>query len=128
MREDLAMKQLLIEFASSNTVIFACCTGIRSLNWDGRAVVVGFAGGDIPTIPANILLVKNVEVSGLYWGAAAVHNPELFKQSSHEVISMWLQGSIKPHVSHRIPLAEANTALGIIKSRKSTGKVLLVDE
>jgi NADPH2:quinone reductase len=100
--------------------------GIRSLNWDGRAVVVGFAGGGIPKIPANILLVKNVEVSGLYWGASAVHNPTLFMKSSQEVITMWLKGTIKPHVSHRVPLADANTALDIIKSRKSTGKVLLV--
>jgi len=96
------------------------------LNWDGRAVVIGFAGGGIPKIPANILLVKNVEVSGLYWGASAMHNPTLFAQSSQEVISMWLEGKVHPHVSHRVPLTEANKALEIIKSRKSTGKVLLV--
>lgn len=100
--------------------------GIRSLNWDGRAVVIGFASGAIPKIPANILLVKNVEVSGLYWGASAIHNPALFMQSSKEVISMWVEGKVKPHVSHRVPLAEANDALDIIKARKSTGKVLLV--
>ena len=100
--------------------------GIRSLNWDGRAVVIGFAGGSIPKIPANILLVKNVEVSGLYWGATAVQNPALFLKSSQEVLSMWLEGKIEPHVSHRVPLAEANKALDIIKSRLSTGKVLLV--
>ena len=96
------------------------------MNWDGRAVVVGFAGGKIPQVPANILLVKNVEVSGLYWGASAVHNPKLFMKSSKDVISMWLDGTIKPHVSHRISLAEANKALDVIKGRKSTGKVLLV--
>ena len=42
---------------------------VRSLNWDGRAITVGYAGGVVPKIPANILLVKNVAVSGLYWGA-----------------------------------------------------------
>lgn len=96
------------------------------MNWDGRAVVIGFAGGDIPKIPANILLVKNVEVSGLYWGASALHNPQLFQKSSKEVISMWLEGRIRPHVSHRVALSDANKALDIIKSRMSTGKVLLV--
>jgi NADPH2:quinone reductase len=96
------------------------------LNWDGRAVVIGFAGGGIPKIPANILLVKNVEVSGLYWGASAIHNPPLFQKSCQAVISMWLEGKVKPHVSHRVPLAKANDALDIIKLRKSTGKVLLV--
>lgn len=89
-------------------------------------MVIGFAGGEIPKIPANILLVKNVEVSGLYWGASAIHNPSLFAKSSKEVVSLWLQGKIKPHVSHRIPLADANDALSVIKARKSTGKVLLV--
>jgi len=101
--------------------------GIRSLNWGGRAVVVGFAaGGEIPKIPANILLVKNVEVSGLYWGASAIHDPKLFRKSAEDVITMWVKGMIKPHVSHRIPLAETNKALDVIKSRKSTGKILLI--
>lgn len=88
--------------------------------------MIGFAGGGIPKIPANVLLVKNLQLIGLYWGATAIHNPTLFVQSCREVISMWLEGKVKPHISHRVPLAEANEALEIIKSRKSTGKVLLV--
>ncbi|CAE7814888.1 unnamed protein product, partial [Symbiodinium microadriaticum] len=101
--------------------------GIRSLNWDGRAVVVGFAGGGvIPKIPANILLVKNVSVNGLYWGAHAKANPALFAESARTIIDMWAAGRIKPHVSHRFSLAEANQAFEVISSRKSTGKVVLV--
>lgn len=48
---------------------------VRSLNWNGRAVVVGFAAGEIPKIPANLLLVKNVSCSGLFWGAHMKHDP-----------------------------------------------------
>eukprot|EP00602_Paraphysomonas_sp_CaronLab_P001316 CAMPEP_0185025264 /NCGR_PEP_ID=MMETSP1103-20130426/8286_1 /TAXON_ID=36769 /ORGANISM="Paraphysomonas bandaiensis, Strain Caron Lab Isolate" /LENGTH=354 /DNA_ID=CAMNT_0027558417 /DNA_START=35 /DNA_END=1099 /DNA_ORIENTATION=+ len=100
--------------------------GIRSLNWDGRAVVIGFAGGDIPKIPANILLVKNVSVSGLYWGAHTKHNPKLFLQSSSHIIKMWAEGKLKPHISHRFPLDKVNDAFSVIQSRKSTGKVVLI--
>jgi NADPH:quinone reductase len=104
-------------------------TGIRSLNWDGRAVVVGFAGGgDIPRIPANILLVKNVSVNGLYWGAHAKANPKLFAESTKTVVDMWAAGKIKPHVSHRFPLSQANKAFQTIMTRQTTGKVILVPE
>ena len=109
-----------------NTYNTLYVTGIRSLNWDGRAVVVGFAGGDIPKIPANILLVKNVSVNGLYWGAHARANPKLFLESTSAIIDMWANGKIKPHVSHRFPLDKSNEAFEVIASRKSTGKVVLV--
>jgi NADPH:quinone reductase len=100
-------------------------SGIRSLNWDGRAVVVGFAGGQIPKIPANILLVKNVSLCGLYWGAHAKGNPKLMAQSTSEVIRLWAEGKIKPHISHRFPLDKVNDAFDVIQARQSTGKVIL---
>lgn len=121
------MTSIVLSLCVQYVFNFRNVPGIRSLNWDGRAVVIGFAGGVIPKIPANILLVKNVAVSGLYWGASAIYDHALFAQSSKEVIAMWLEGKVKPHISHRVPLAEANSAFEIIQSRMSTGKVLLVN-
>ena len=99
---------------------------VRSLNWNGRAVVIGFAGGSIPKIPANILLVKNVSVHGLFWGAHLVHDPQRMMASANQLIQWWLAGEITPHVGLRVPLAEANDAFAAIVGRESTGKVVLV--
>ena len=99
---------------------------VRSLNWNGRAIVVGFAGGSIPSIPANILLVKNVSLLGLFWGAHLVHDPPTLLTSAQQLVDWWLAGDIKPHVSERLPLAKANEAFALIEGRQTTGKVVLV--
>jgi len=99
---------------------------VRSLNWNGRAVVVGFAGGSIPKIPANILLVKNVSVHGLFWGAHLMHDPATLMASARQLVEWWAAGDIKPHVSGRVPLERANEAFELVTSRKSTGKVVIV--
>jgi len=99
---------------------------VRSLNWNGRAVVIGFAGGAIPAVPANILLVKNVSVSGLFWGAHLIHDPATLQASAQQLIRWWLEGAIQPHVGLRVPLERANDAFEAITSRTSTGKVVIV--
>lgn len=99
--------------------------GLRSMNWNGRAVVVGFAGGNIPKIPANILLLKNTSLSGLFWGAHMFAQPKLFQSSCNDIVRMWGEGKIAPHISHRIPLQDINEALRLVASRESTGKVIV---
>lgn len=99
---------------------------VRSLNWNGRAIVVGFAGGSIPSIPANILLVKNVCVSGVFWGAHMIHEPRVLLSSAEQLVKWWLAGEIKPHIAARVPLSTPNEAFRLIESRESTGKVVLV--
>ena len=100
--------------------------GVRSLNWDGRAVVVGFAGGAVPKIPANLLLVKNVALTGVYWGAHLRHEPATLRASMAQLVEWWLAGELKPHVGARYPLAEAFDALTLVAERRSSGKVLLL--
>lgn len=100
--------------------------GVRSLNWNGRAVVIGFAGGKIPKLPANVLLVKNVSVAGLFWGAHLLHDPATLLSSANQLVEWWLNGDIKPHVCARLPLDKANEAFAMIEGRASTGKVVLV--
>lgn len=98
---------------------------VRSLNWNGRAIVIGFAGGTIPAIPANILLVKNVSVSGLFWGAHLIHDPQTMMASAQQLIRWWLDGEIQPHIGLRVPLVQANDAFSAILGRSSTGKVVI---
>ena len=93
--------------------------------FDGRAVVVGFASGDIPKIPANLLLVKNCSLTGLYWGAHAKHRPEVFGESITRVVGLWREGEISPVVGATFPLAAANDAVAALAGRKTTGKVVL---
>jgi NADPH:quinone reductase len=91
----------------------------------GRILIVGFASGDVPQIPANILMVKNITAIGYYWGAHRTFAPEIMKASFDELLSWLADGSLKPHVSRTYDLAEAPAALEALKARKTTGKVVL---
>jgi NADPH:quinone reductase len=98
---------------------------LRCIAWGGRIVVIGFAGGKIPQIPANILLVKNIDAIGYYWGSYRQHRPELVRQSYEKLLGWFEAGKLQPHVSHRLPLEEAGRALDLLKTRAATGKVVL---
>jgi NADPH2:quinone reductase len=99
---------------------------LRAVKAGGRILVVGFASGTTPQIPANILLVKNIDVLGYYWGGYRAINPRLMRDSLAECLKWWAQGKLKTHVSHQLPLSEAAKALDLLKSRGSTGKVALL--
>ncbi|MBT6095758.1 MAG: NADPH:quinone oxidoreductase family protein [Rhodospirillaceae bacterium] len=91
----------------------------------GRILVVGFASGTVPQVPANIILVKNITVIGYYWGAHRKFDQDLVQQSFAELLDWYRAGDLKPHVSHTFPLEQAAEAMAMLKSRKSTGKVVL---
>ncbi len=90
-----------------------------------RILPIGFAGGGVPQIPANILLVKNQTVHGLYFGGIAEHRPGIAAASLMALFGWYERGWIKPHVSHVLPLAEANEALRLLRDRAATGKVVI---
>ena len=98
---------------------------LRSTNWNGRLIVVGFAGGTVQQIPANILLVKNLSVHGFYWGSYRQHQPDLLPPAFAQMFSWWESGKLKPRISGRYDLAEAKTALRLVAERKATGKIVL---
>ena len=98
---------------------------LRSIAFEGRILVIGFAGGTVPQIPANHLLVKNVDVIGLNWPAYAELNPQVMTESFRILIGWYLQGAMQPHVSATYPLEQAVEALRCVVSRKSTGKVVI---
>ena len=98
---------------------------MRSIAWEGRLVVIGFASGRVPVAKANILLVKNVSVVGFYWGSYNIKKPEVVMQSLKTLLEWYDNGTIKPHISHEMPMEQAGEALEMMIQRKSTGKVVL---
>lgn len=98
---------------------------LRCVNWEGRILVVGFASGRIPQVPANILLVKNIAVLSVFWGAYRKRNPTLYRESFAALFQMYEKGQIKPQVSRVFDLAEANEVYALLGSRKTTGKLVL---
>ena len=98
---------------------------LRCVNWSARLVVVGFASGKVQQIPANILLVKNLAVHGLYWGSYRQHCADLLPAAFEQMFGWWREGKLKPLVSARLDLAEAKQGLAQLVERKATGKVVL---
>ncbi|MER2527154.1 MAG: NADPH:quinone oxidoreductase family protein [Candidatus Competibacter denitrificans] len=98
---------------------------LRAIAFEGRILVIGFAGGTVPQIPANHLLVKNVDVIGLNWPAYAERQPTVMTESFRILLDWYLAGAIQPYVSEIYPLEEAVDALHQVVSRKSTGKVVI---
>lgn len=97
----------------------------RASNPEARILPIGFASGDVPQIPANHLLVKNITVMGLYWGGYLKFRPEVVTSSLSKLMDWFEAGQLKPHVSATYPLSEAGEALELLRSRKSTGKVVV---
>lgn len=98
---------------------------LRSVAWEGRIIIIGFASGRISQIPANIALVKNVDIIGFYWGSYQIHKPNVPKESFKQLLRWFEEGKLKPHVSESFDLKDVAVALERLKQRKSTGKVVL---
>lgn len=98
---------------------------LRALAWCGRMVVVGFAAGRIPEIRANYLLVRNIEVSGLQWSDYRDRTPRKTAKAQVEMLRLYKEGKLRPHIMARLPLDRAAEALALIRDRKVTGKVVL---
>ncbi|XP_004307751.1 PREDICTED: quinone oxidoreductase-like protein 2 homolog [Fragaria vesca subsp. vesca] len=99
---------------------------MKVLNWGAHILVIGFASGEVPVIPANIALVKNWTVHGLYWGSYRIHRPAVLEDSVNELLSWVARGLITIRISHTYRLPEANLAFSAIKDRKVIGKVMIV--
>ena len=98
---------------------------LRSIAWEGKYLVVGFAAGDIPKIPLNLALLKGCDIVGVFWGSWVAKNPKRHQESVAELLNMYAQGKIKPFVSERFPLARAADAIKHLASRKAMGKVVV---
>ena len=98
---------------------------LRTLGWRGRLLVIGFAAGDIPQIPANLLLLKEVSAVGVYWGEFAKRDPAGNGRLLAQLFGWLAQGRLRPVVSRRYPLAEAPNALQELLARRAVGKLVI---
>ena len=98
---------------------------LKCIAWNGRLLVVGFAGGKIPSVAANRILLKNISVVGLHWGAYAQHEPARVPETFDALFRLYAEGKIRPVIYRRYPLEEASAALAALGSRKTHGKVVL---
>jgi NADPH:quinone reductase len=97
----------------------------RSLAWHGRYLVVGFASGDIPAFPANIALLKEARIVGVWWGTWAAKNPQAQLQNMQELGSLVATGKLKPRVTEVYALDDFRAAFDSITGRRAQGKVIL---
>ena len=98
---------------------------LRSTAWNGRFLVIGFAAGDIPKIPLNLPLLKGCSVVGVFWGAFAGRQPQRHRQNIAELLRLWKEGKLRPHVSSTYPLERAPEAIRELADRKAKGKVVV---
>jgi NADPH2:quinone reductase len=98
---------------------------LRCIAADGRVLVIGFASGRIPSVPANLLLVKNFSVVGVYWGGFTKRDPAK-NRANFETMLRWIEeGKLRPPATTNYPLDKASQAMSALLERKSTGKLVI---
>ena len=98
---------------------------LRSLAWLGRYLVVGFAAGEIPKLPLNLVLLKGCDVRGVFWGSWTERDPDGHRANNADLLRWCAEGKLSAHVHAAYPLADAARALKDIAGRKVMGKVVL---
>jgi len=98
---------------------------LKCIAWNGRLLVIGFAGGEIPSVKLNRILLKNISLVGLHWGAYAKFEPERIPETMRALLALYEKGAIRPEIYRSYPLAEAGKALVALGSRHTWGKVVL---
>ncbi|WP_165668279.1 NADPH:quinone oxidoreductase family protein [Metapseudomonas otitidis] len=98
---------------------------IRSIAWNGRLLVVGFASGRIPELPVNLALLKGAAVVGVFWGSFAQRQPQDNLANFQQLFAWHAEGKLKPLVSQTFPLERAAEAINALGQRKAVGKVVV---
>ena len=98
---------------------------LRSIAWEGRFLVVGFAAGDIPKLPLNLVLLKGCQVVGVFWGAFAEREPQRNEANLAELVAWFREGRIRPRVDAVYPLDRAVEALQRLGRREVKGKLVI---
>ncbi len=100
-------------------------TAVRRIAWEGRYLVIGFASGRIPSLPANIVLLKNASLVGVFWGAYQMHDPIVIQKSFQQLLRWYAEGKLQPRVRTTFALDDAARALREIMDRRAMGKIVL---
>ena len=98
---------------------------VRAMAWNGRYLVIGFAGGKIPAIPLNLPLLKGCSLVGVFWGAHTRKEPAVHAANLQALFALFESGKIRPHVTELDGLDRFTEALDVLNTRRSTGKVVI---
>jgi NADPH2:quinone reductase len=98
---------------------------LRSIAWEGRFLVIGFAAGEIPKIPLNLALLKGCDIVGVFWGAFTERDPKGHQANMAQLVAWAAEGRLSAHVHEVYPLAKTADALKALSARKVMGKVIL---
>jgi NADPH:quinone reductase len=130
-KEDLKERLKALTARSGVDVIYDCVGGphaepsLRAMAWEGRYLVVGFAAGEIPRLPLNLVLLKGCAIVGVFWTAFVKRHPEQHRANTLELLEWCRRGRLAPHIHASFPLGETAAALALIEGRKVTGKVIV---
>ena len=98
---------------------------VRSMAWNGRYLVIGFAAGEIPKLPLNLVLLKNCDIRGVAWGTWVQREPQAQRELMKDIVNWAAAGKLSAHVHAVYPLADIAAALKAIADRKVMGKIVL---
>jgi NADPH2:quinone reductase len=130
-KEDFVAKVLEATGGRGADVIYDSVGGdvfdrsLKCIAWNGRLLVIGFASGRIPEVKANRILLKNIAIVGLHWGAHAQHQPERIAEVFERLFELQARGAIRPVIYGTYPLEKVADALEALGSRKTWGKVII---
>jgi NADPH2:quinone reductase len=99
---------------------------VRGMAWGGRLLVIGFANGEIPKLPLNLLLLREGEAIGVFWGAWTQRDPAGHAANVARIMQWFSEGKLKPHVGGAYPLAQVSQALDDVMGRRAQGKIVLI--
>jgi NADPH:quinone reductase len=98
---------------------------LRSTGWNGRLLVIGFASGQIPSIPLNLNLVKGNSIVGVFWGRFNLEEPEHSAANNAQILEWVVEGSLSPMVQRAFPLSETPQAMHWVADRRAIGRVVI---
>ena len=128
---DLKKKLKELTLPKGVDVLYDCVGGdaaepsLRAMAWEGRYLVLGFASGEIPRIPLNLVLLKGCQIVGVFWTSFVEREPEKHRANTAQVLDWCKEGKLVPHIHATFPLAETPKALAQIEGRKVSGKVII---
>lgn len=131
-REDLKERIKALTGGSGVDVVYDPVGGplselaLRSTAWQGRLLVVGFASGEIPKLPLNLVLLKGCQIVGVFWGSFAMREPAQNRAHCEQIFRWVEEGKLTPAIDAVLPFAEAGAALGRLERREVKGKLVLV--
>jgi NADPH2:quinone reductase len=130
-REDLKERAKALTGGTGVDVIYDPLGGayseaaLRAIAWEGRHLIIGFAAGEIPKLPANLALLKGCQIVGVFWGQFMMREPQKNRDNAARIFRFIEEGKLSPHIDAALPFASAGDALSRMERRQVRGKLVL---